>query len=376
MSNQSEYRRILSQARLDTLGRNGVPRAANEQLYLLFAEMLRDIDRDFGVGFITKDRKDYLSGLIDARMQRLANQLGFVFNQQRRNAIEQAIRAHQSGLTSLGVTIPVDFSNVPDITLEYMLQRRGIHGSKNYQTLIGRGLKYMAPQVDRFLTYAIAEGLSAERASQQLAGMISRNDPKLLGLIDNGRLRKSNINKALKESKINLDTFKQARRALFDAKRIMVTEINTAYRESNIISSYQSPVVGFKQWRVSGRHYSLPSTPDVCTIMQESDLFGYGTGIFPILNCPSTLHPFCACRQIDILRPKNQWGDPKPNTEQPKIIRVDQVRADLLRAASTNKQLAAQLDKISENHINRQIEIGNEYTNLAYRWSRKLRKTG
>ena len=99
----------------------------------------------------------------------------------------------------------------------------------------------------------------------------------------------------------------------------MVTEINTAYRESNIISSYQSPVVGFKQWRVSGRHYSLPSTPDVCTMYQESDLFGYGIGIFPILNTPSTPHPFCACRQIDVLRPKNEWGKPKPNTEKPKL---------------------------------------------------------
>ena len=376
MSNQSEYRRILNEARINTLGRNGVPRVANEQLYLLFAEMLRDIDRDFGTGFITKDRKNYLSAQIILRMSRLANQIQLVFDQQRRNAIEQAIRAHQSGLTSLGVTIPVDFSNVPDITLEYMLQRRGIHGSKNYQTLIARGLKYMSPQIDRFLTYAIAEGLSAERASQQLAGMISRNDPKLLGLIDNGRLRKSNINKALKEAVIDLDTFKQARRALFDAKRIMVTEINTAYRESNIISSYQSPVVGFKQWRVSGRHYSLPSTPDVCTMYQESDLFGYGTGIFPILNTPSTPHPFCACVQIDVLRPQSQWGEPKPNTEKPKIIRADQVRADLLRAARTNKQLAAKLDKVSDKHIAKQIEIGNEYTNLAYKWSKKLRKAG
>ncbi len=171
-------------------------------------------------------------------------------------------------------------------------------------------------------------------------------------------------------------TFDKANRALFDAKRIMVTEINTAYRESNIISSYESPVVGFKQWSVSGRHYSLPSTPDVCTMYQESDLFGYGTGIFPILNTPSTPHPFCACVQIDVLRPQNQWGDPKPNTEQPNIIRADQVRADLLRAASRNKQLAARLDKVSENHINRQIEIGNEYTNLAYKWRQKIKKNG
>ena len=203
MSNQSKYRKILNQARLDTLGRNGVPRAANEQLYLLFAEMLKDIDRDFGTGFITKAKKDLLSIQINARMQRLANQLRFVFDQQRRNALEQAIRAHQSGLTSLGVTIPVDFLNVPDITLEYMLQRRGIHGSKNYQTLIGRNLRYMAPEVDRFLTYAVDQGLSSARASQELAGMISRNDPKLLGLIDNGRLTKSNINKALREAVID-----------------------------------------------------------------------------------------------------------------------------------------------------------------------------
>ena len=40
-----------------------------------------------------------------------------------------------------------------------MLQRRGIHGSKNYQTLIARKLKYMSPQIDSFFNLRHSRGI-------------------------------------------------------------------------------------------------------------------------------------------------------------------------------------------------------------------------
>lgn len=366
------YREAVNAARREALI-NGIPRAANEQLYLLYAQMLRDIDRDFGSGFITEDRRDSLRRQILLRLDALSGQLSLVFDQQRRNAIESAIRGHQNGINGInliGLEVSANFSSIPDAVLDFMLQRRGIHGSKNYQTLIGRGLTNLAPQVDLFLNSAIGRGVSAERASQELAGLIARNDQKLLGLVNNGRLMKSKINKALREAEIDLNTFKQARKVLYDARRIMVTEINTAYREADILASYESPVVGAKKWQVSSRHYGLPSTPDVCTMFHEADLFGMGDGVFPILNTPSTPHPFCGCYQSDVLREVNEWNLPKERTSRPKMLTV----ADARQALQRNSRLAEGLKNATPNHIKRQVEIANEYTGLAYKWAGRVKK--
>lgn len=371
------YREAVNEARKLALNSNGVPRAGIDQLYLSYAQMLRDVDRDFGNGFITESRKESLRNSIIKRMDILAIQLQRTFGIQRINAIDRAIQGHQLGLdgiNNLGLSVSANFSNVQDATLDFMLQRRGIFGSKNYQSIIGRGLQNMGGQVDRFLNSAISRGLSAERASQEFAGMIARNDPKLLGLINNGRLRKSEINKALKESTINLDTFKQARTVLFDAKRIMVTEINTAYREADILASYESPVVGYKKWQVSGRHFGLPSTPDVCTFYFESDQFNQGRGVFPILNTPSTPHPFCGCFQSDVFRDVNEWEEAKPSIQEPRILNASSLREDMIRASKNNQRLREGLSRVTDNHFKRQVEVANEYNQLAYKWASRVRR--
>jgi hypothetical protein len=373
---EKAYREAINSARATALNRNGVPKAAIEQLYLLYAQMLRDVDRDFGSGIITESRKEALRNQIVARLDRLSSQLSTTFGVQERNAIEQAIRAHQNGIgavNALGLSVSANFNQIPETTVDFMLQRRGIHGSKNYQTLIGRNLQGMGSTVDRFLNSAIARGVSAERASQELAGMIARNDTRLLGLINNGRITKPKIKKALKDSDIDIDTFKTARKVLYDAKRIMVTEINTAYREADILASYESPVVGAKRWRVSGRHFGLPSTPDVCTMYYETDLFDMGVGVFPILNTPSTPHPFCGCYQTDVFREVGEWRNPKPGTSEPKRLTADQVRRKL--AQSPNKRVREGLERVTANHIKRQVEVANEYANLAYKYSQRVRRS-
>lgn len=374
---ERSYREAVNQARALALNSNGVPRAGVEQMYLHYAEMLRDIDRDFGNGFITQDRKDRLRNQILSRLDRLASQLQTTFGIQKANSINLAVNGHRNAIEAvrvLGLSVQANFNQVPEATAEYMLQRRGIWGSKNYQTLIGRGLQNMGGEVDRFINSAISRGVSAERASQELAGMIARNDSRLLGLINQGRLTTPKIKRALKNAEIDLNTFKKARTTLSDARRIMVTEINTAFREANLLSSYQSPVVSYKRWRVSGRHFGLPSTPDVCTMYYESDLFNQGQGVYPILNLPSTPHPNCGCFQQDVFRAPNEWNNAKPGIIEPPIIRTDAM-IDILREASQkNEQLARGLHKVTDNHIKRQIQVANEYNNLAYKWAGRVKK--
>ena len=371
------YREAVNAARATALSANGVPRAAIDQLYILYAQMIRDIDRDFGTGAITQARKEALSNQIRARLDKLSAQLQTTFAVQKRNAVDQSILGHQralEGVRRLGFNVSANFNDVPDATIDFMLQRRGIHGSKNYQTLIGRGLQDMGPQVDRFLNSAIGRGVSAERASQELAGLIAGKDPNLIGILDNGRLDKNKIKAALKGENIDDKTFQKAQKVLWQSKRIMVTEINTAFREADILSSFESPVVGYKKWEVSGRHYGLWSSPDVCSFYHEADQFGQGAGVFPILNIPSTPHPNCGCFASDVMRNPSEWNQKKPETRQPKRLTANGVKKNLNRAAKSNKQLAKGLERATDNHIKRQVEIANEYNQLAYKWSQRVGK--
>lgn len=372
---QRMYTEAVYKARMDALTSGGEPRAAISRLYALYAKMIKDVDRDFGSGMITEARKEALSRQINARLKDLGKQLQQTFADQELIAIDKAIAGHKNGLdaiNSLGFTVSANFEKVPEETIRYMLRRRGIQGSKNYELLVGRNLEYMGSEVDMFLNSAIGRGVSAERASQELAGMIARDDPRLLSLIDNGRLSTPKIKAALKEGTINEETFNEAREILWKSKRIMRTEINTAYREADVISSYKTPVVGYLKWEVSGRHFGVWSSPDICTFYYEDDQFGLGSGVFPILNLPGTPHPNCGCYSTEVYRSPKNWEKQKPGVVEPPTMTHPGIMKLLNERAKTNKHLAEGLRRVTESHIKTQINLANEYNNLAYTYGKKI----
>lgn len=292
-----QYRRAILTARNQVLNPRGVPKEAYQGLMQLYARMISDINRDLGVGRITPERAEALENLIIRRFNDLGDELGVLFARQKRSVAEVAANGHAEAVeraaSAADVTgLSVSFNTVPDEALETMMLRRGLT-ARNFQSVIKRNLLNAADDIDQYLRSAVGRGVSADRAAKELAGILSRNNDDVLGLVNDGRLMKSNINRALREGDINMQTYKQASQVLFDSRRIMVSEINTAYRESDLLSQDRSPIVGASKWQVSGRHYGLPSSPDVCTIYHETDQFGLGTGVFPTKNVPSTPHPFC-----------------------------------------------------------------------------------
>ncbi|MEO9884019.1 MAG: Hint domain-containing protein [Balneola sp.] len=260
------YQEALQQARNEFLSPIGVPKKAYEQLLQVYARAILDIDSDLGTGAISEARGEALKNKINQRMIELGERLGILFKAQQISAINSAVRGHSNGLNALrnlsGLSISTNFVGIQNDTLALMMARRGIFGAKNYQSVIKRQIKGLASDIDLIINSAITRGVSAERASQEIAAIMVSKDKTgdLQKLITNKRLTKSSLNKALKEGAISADSYKKARRAFYDSKRIMVTEINTAFREADIQSQFRSPVVKGTKWNLSGRH----SVPDLC----------------------------------------------------------------------------------------------------------------
>lgn len=351
-----EYRKAILTARNQVLTPRGIPKDAYQGLMQLYARMISDINRDLGRDIITAERAQTLENLLIRRFNDLGDDLGILFAQERRSIAQKASAAHVEAInratSAAGVSaISVSFNDIPDQALEIMMLRRGIN-SKNYQSVIRRGLQGIAPDIDQYLASAVGRGISGDRAAKELAGILSRGNEDVLSLVDDGRLMKSNINKALREGDIDVMTYNRASKVLNDSRMIMVTEINTAHREADLLSQDRSPIVGASKWQVSGRHYGLSSSPDVCTIYHESDQFGLGAGVFPTRNYPSTPHPYCGCHpEAQILDP-DQWGNGSVGLQQPRDYTEDQ-----LRAMFSDK---------TENHFTNQVEVANKYQRLAY----------
>lgn len=351
-----EYRKAVLTARNSVLNERGVPKDAYQGMMQLYARMISDIKTDLGQEVITPERAEQLENLLIRRFNQLGDDLGVLFGRQRRSVAEVAANGHAEAVeraaSSANVSgLSVSFNGIPDEALETMMLRRGIN-SRNFQSVIKRGLQNIAPDIDQYLASAVGRGLSGDRAAKELAGILSRGNDDVLSLVEDGRLTKSSINKALREGDIDVMTFNRASKVLNDSRMIMVTEINTAYREADLLSQDRSPIVGASRWVVSGRHYGLRSTPDVCTVYHETDQFGLGAGVFPTRNLPSTPHPYCGCHPEAVIRDVENWGDPPAQVRQPGTL--------------DESDFKSRFDNKTDHHRKKQIEIANKYQRLAY----------
>ena len=351
-----EYRKAVLTARNQVLNPRGVPKEAYQGLMQLYARMISDINRDLGREVITPERANQLENLLIRRFNDLGDDLGVLFSRQQRSVAEAAANGHAEAVnravSAANVSgISVSFNGIPDQALETMMLRRGIN-SRNYQSVIKRGLQNIAPDIDQYLGSAVGRGISGDRAAKELAGILSRGNKDVLSLVDDNRLTQSSINKALREGDIDVMTYNRASQVLNDSRMIMVTEINTAHREADLLSQDRSPIVGASRWQVSGRHYGLDTTPDVCTVYHESDQFGLGTGVFPTKNLPSTPHPYCGCHPEAVIMEPEQWGSGGAQLRQPPTLNESDFRSRFQ-------------DK-TDNHLERNIQIANKYQRLAY----------
>jgi hypothetical protein len=356
MPYKNAYQQALLEARKAALSGGGIPRRAYDLLIQVFGRAIVDIDRDLGTGRITSERAEALRRQINRRIIELGRRLGILLDDQKQSMIRAAIAGHEQGILRAteitGVSVAVNFDAIPDRALQTMMLRRGLFGAEDYKAVINRGLVGMADDIDQYIGSAVARGVNSRTASQELAAMLSRGNDDILKYVEEGRLTRSAINNALRDGELNLEQYQQARSMFYDSRRIMVTETNNAFREADRLSQQESPIVGATKWQVSGRHYGLPSSPDICTIYHEYDLFGMGEGVFPTQNFPAPPHPYCGCYAMAVIRDVELWNTPKQALTQPPEL--------------TEEQFSSMFEDATPRKLETQVEEANKYLKLAY----------
>jgi len=157
----------------------------------------------------------------------------------------------------------------------------------------------------------------------------------------------------------------EGRNMYVNAKRAMAHELNQASHEADVLSAHESPAVKALRWRVSARHPTLESSPDVCDVLAEADVHGLGDGLYHPGSTPSLPHPYCECAIIPETVPPDQWGqieydgDQAPN-RTPRSIDEDEAGAVMRR------NLTGEGGEVTQNRIQRAVETMNTRTAIAY----------
>lgn len=165
----------------------------------------------------------------------------------------------------------------------------------SFATLYRRHLLDAAPALDQLLTAAVAQGISSRRLARDIATLLAGDELAAtpLGALDLAGLRTLRA----------------------DARRIAVSETNTALREASAQALDASGLVDAVQWTRSGRHDAIPHlAPDECDVLAEVDFYDLGAGWYPPALFPVAPHPYCACAPgATRLRHPSQWLTTPPN---------------------------------------------------------------
>lgn len=361
-----DYYNALLSARDELFAGRGSPRVALEALYRAYGRALSDIQNDILTGQVTGGRADALSRQIKARMSQLADQMGGIVDNQVRRSMETIVEAHRRGtlsaLEAADVNIPIEvaWDRVPDKALEAMNVKRGLPSGYDYRTLMRRKITNLQDEVDDFVQSVVARGASADRASTELATMMAGENDEILNILnrtDNLDLDEGQLARSFATGDLDSGEYRQIQRLLYDARRIVISEVNTGFREADTVASYHSPVVGYLQWTLSGRHGSIGHAPDICDIYAETDQFDLEAGVYPIENFPASAHPFCGCYSQKVFREPSEWIQPTPAAQQPPELQYSQF-----------EQMFS--DKTS-NSLQRQVDMANHWNRQAYQYAQE-----
>jgi hypothetical protein len=286
----SAYNATLRQARQITLNNGKVALSRLQSIFQSTADRAAEIigtsDNPYTIARAASMRSQVLETL-----QRVEVQARSSIITHRDKTVEEVVKAHRSTVASIAsgegismASVAGQFSEVPARTLA-VLAARG-RNAANFRTLVNRHMQEAAGSLDALIHGGIGTGQSARSLAKDIASLI--------------------VGESIKAGQYGLDqtSVSGLKTIWYDARRIAVSEINNAYRESNHQSLVQSEVVEAVQWQLSGRHHIY----DECDEIAEGSSEGYDPGFYTLEEWPEAPHPFCMCGQGAVqLKPVDEW---------------------------------------------------------------------
>lgn len=353
-SPESAYESALRLGRQRFFREEGVPLRVVEKVYREMAAIILRIEADARAGVITAERAEELVRSVAAEMRRFGVQLQTAVTDGVVEAAEAAARAHELALgaasRAAGIAVSSSFAQVPRRALRGLMVRRGLELqgggiAATYRTIINRNVAHAAEALDELLTSAVVRGEDYRRTTLDIARLLAGDDPKMLEILQGVGPRGGLTAKAIREG-VRKPNDPGLGRLLSDARRIAVTEPNTAYHEANVQGMIQSPVVDLSKWNTSGRHDGLHSAPDVCDVLEDADLYGYGPGVYHKSVVPSLPHPACGCHVSAVLLKPAEWGRPARPVPTMRLLSGAQTKK-ILGKDKTDAFVASQRDMVN-----------------------------
>jgi len=327
------------------------------------------LDATRNPGPVTKARATSLIRSVKTHL----GQYGLRMNQhtttQIKKAIDLGVVGHVNGAAAVtpGLVSETLFNQVPPQTLESLALRRGYGQSALFQTWRSTANGAIS-SMDTWLFQQVGSGMKQATAVRGIATNLLNGDSKRVSTLiqklgQRGRFRlklplgeRQRLNALMKGTGPIAKTFqkdlKEARGLLRDARRIAVTEPNTAYFEADRMSAAESPLVAGVKWNLSGRHDAIGQV-DECDVFVSADYYKMGAGVFPAEVVPARPHPYCACWLESVMRPASEWGKPKPAYGKPTGVTDSKVKALMEKRAKEQAKSGAKVSKITKARVRR-----------------------
>jgi hypothetical protein len=284
------YTRALKRAREQTISNGTMALRRLKGVFEATADRAADIigtsTSDFAVGRAASIRQQVVDVLESAELKSRA-----ITIQQQQLTVNDVVRIHRQATMKLAeqelgstVGLIARFSDAPARTLA-VLAAKGSNAA-NFKTLVNRHLEDAADALDKVIDGAIGTGTSARKLAKDIADLI--------------------VGEEIKAGIYGLDgaDVSGLKTIWYDSRRIAVSEINNAYRESNAQALESSGIVDAAQWQLSGRHH----IEDDCDELAAGSSDGLPEGYYYLDEWPEAPHPFCLCGQGDVLfKPVEEW---------------------------------------------------------------------
>jgi len=329
------------------------------------AESLVRLVDEAEAGRLTEERLEALRESLDTALQDYRDQAVVVLEQGRQDAMELAVQGHTAGLTAVleetgqagSIAVAETFTDVPDRVLEVQATRRAEGVVDEMATLVNRSVQDAADDIDEQLGRIVDQGVDNETVAKDIARILARGNPDLQDTLEQmGRGTDVDVEPDADPVALDSEDLSQAKRLEYEARRIAVSETNSHYHEADVVAGVRSPVVDLLRWLTSQLHTAEKRyVPDVCDVMEEADLYGYGEGLFHPAAAPSLMHPHCQCRYETVLKDPEDYGT--RNRDLPDSAEVSEgAMRDALNGIDgersiTDAYVSSQSDMLQE-HVN------------------------
>ena len=363
------YNEALAEAR-QRLVEGGLTAEVVQRIREALAESLVRLVNEAGAGRLTEERLEALRESLDTALQDYRDQAVVVLEQGRQDAMDLAVQGHTAGLTAVleetgqagSIAVAETFTDVPDRVLEVQATRRAEGVVDEMATLVNRSVQDAADEIDEELGRIIGQGVDNKTVAKDIARLLAGDDQEMLDTLDQmGVGTGVDIDPDADPEALDEDALSRAKQLEYDGRRIAISETNSHYHEADVVAGVQSPVVDLLRWRTSQLHTAEKRyVPDVCDVMEEADLYGYGEGLFHPAAAPTLMHPHCQCRYETVLKDPEDYGT--GNRDLPESAEVsEEAMRDALSGIDgersiTDAYVSSQSDMLQE-HVDAAEEV-------------------